>query len=207
MGSSKKDFYTVNKLLADFINGLTEEQFSKLVDGLAEVKYVEKALDSLTRSKYDEILLATAKIKDRKHRIEELSSLNDLNTKAKLIDLCKYINIDCKSKDRVDDIIAKIENYVNESSETIIDKNEKSTGLEERLDEIGNELEKFMNVDEARHFLVTNKDVASKTNLVKLARKLRVYIEKEASYDLIIETILKSVVEAKIRSYTIRKKM
>ena len=56
MASSKKDFCIVSKIVLDLINGLTEEQFNSLLNGTADVRYVEKGLDSETKEKYNEIL-------------------------------------------------------------------------------------------------------------------------------------------------------
>lgn len=64
-----------------------------------------------------------------------------------------------------------------------------------------------MDVEEARNLIRNSKVLESKSNLLKLAKKLSVFIDREAQYEVILDNIIKSVVEAKIRSYTIRKKI
>ena len=56
MSSSKKEFCIISKILLDFISSLTEEQYNNLVKGEAEIKYIEKNIDTVKKQKYDKIL-------------------------------------------------------------------------------------------------------------------------------------------------------
>ena len=207
MASSKKDFCIVSKLVLDLINGLTEEQFNNLLNGTADIKYTEKTIDSEKKGKYNEILYNLSLENDDSKKIEIIKQNSLLNTKSKLIEFCKNLKIKTKSKDTIDIIIENIISYINKDKENILYKYNRSESLELSIDELAKKLEDIMDVEEAKKLIHECKSVESKTNLIKLSKKLNVFIDREATYDIIMDDIIKSVVEAKIRSYSIRKKI
>lgn len=206
MASSRKDSYILNKLFVDFINGLTEEQFSNLINGTAELKYTDKGLDNVTKERFKDILYYTALAQDNA-KSDYIKSRPEINSKAKLVEFCKYINVEYKAKDTIDSIIQNILSYIEKNHDTILYKVVREDSIEKQLDEISKKIEEFMNLEEARNFILSKDILNSKTNLIKLAKRLNVFIDREGTYDNILDKILSSVVEAKIRSYTIRKKI
>ncbi|MCG4543298.1 hypothetical protein, partial [Clostridium perfringens] len=97
--------------------------------------------------------------------------------------------------------------YIKINKDVLIYKFSKSENLELGIEEVAKKLENSMDVDEAKAIITGSKVVESKTNLLKLAKKLNVFVDREFSYENIMDNIIKSVVESKIRSYTIRKKL
>lgn len=207
MASSKKDFCIVSKLVVDLVNGLTEEQFNNLVSGTADIRYSEKGLDSEKKEKYNQILYKLALEENAKNRVMIIKQNDELVTKGKLIEFCKNFKIEFKTKDTIDMIVENIISYVSENKENIVYRYSRSENLELGIDELAKKLERIMDIEEARRLILESKVVENKANLIKLSKKLNVFTDREASYDTIMDNIIKSVVEAKIRSYTIRKKI
>lgn len=207
MANSKKDFNIVSKMFIDLINNLTEDQFNNLVNGTADIKYFEKALDNDKKDKYNSVLYKIATEESLEEKIKFITENEELSTKSKLTDFCKYFKIDFKVKDTIDTIINNIIDYTNKNKENIIYKYTRAEDLEIGIDEIAQSLENIMDVDEARELIHKSKVLESKSNLLKLSRKLNVFTDRETTYEVILDNIIKSVVEAKIRSYTIRKKI
>ncbi|EOT2968560.1 hypothetical protein G6Z26_15060 [Clostridium perfringens] len=207
MASSKKDFSIISKNILDFINNLTEEQFNNIVNGTADIKYVEKGLDNDKREIFNSIVNYLINENDDEKRINYVKENSNLATKAKLIEFCKYLKIDYKQKDTIDVIISNIIDYIKINKDVLIYKFSKSENLELGIEEVAKKLENSMDVDEAKAIITGSKVVESKTNLLKLAKKLNVFVDREFSYENIMDNIIKSVVESKIRSYTIRKKL
>ncbi|MDU5650247.1 MAG: hypothetical protein E6038_03875, partial [Clostridium perfringens] len=108
MASSKKDFSIISKNILDFINNLTEEQFNNIVNGTADIKYVEKGLDNDKREIFNSIVNYLINENDDEKRINYVKENSNLATKAKLIEFCKYLKIDYKQKDTIDVIISNI---------------------------------------------------------------------------------------------------
>ncbi|MBO3342094.1 hypothetical protein [Clostridium perfringens] len=207
MASSKKDFSIISKNILDFINNLTEEQFNNIVNGTADIKYVEKGLDNDKKEIFNSIVNYLINENDDEKRINYVKENSNLATKAKLIEFCKYLKIDYKQKDTIDVIISNIIDYIKINKDILIYKFSKSENLELGIEEVAKKLENSMDVDEAKAIITGSKVVESKTNLLKLAKKLNVFVDREFSYENIMDNIIKSVVESKIRSYTIRKKL
>ncbi len=207
MSNSKKDFNIVSQLFVDFINNLTDVQFNNLIDGTADIKYAEKALDASLKDKYEAILYKIVSINDRQEKVSFIRDNEQLENKAKLLGFCKYFKVDAKNKDTVETIINNIIEFSEKNSENVVYRFNKKENIEDSIDKIAQDLETFMDVEEAKKYIKSCNSVDSKVNLLKLAKKLNVFIsDRESSYDIILDSIIKSVVEAKIRSYTIRKK-
>lgn len=208
MASSKKDFYVVSKLILEVVNSLTEEQFSNLVNGTADLKYIEKSIDSDKKEKYNLILFTIANKEGTEEKIKFIKETDELSTKTKMIEFCKYFKIDYKVKDSVDEVIKNIVMFSEGNKDSIIYKYSRIEDIQLGIDEIAKKLEECMDVEEGKNLIDKSKIVESRVNLFKLAKKLNVFISnRDASYDVIRDTIIKSVVEAKIRSFTIRNKI
>lgn len=207
MSNSKKDFCIISKLVIDLVNNLSEEQYNNLVNGTADIRYTEKGIDSEKKVTYNNIIYELATKDSLDEKINVIKSNAHLSTKAKLIEFCKYFKIEYKTKETIDTIIQNIVQYVDENRDNIIYRFEKAEDIQESIDEIAKKLEEIMNVEEARTLISQSKAIENKTNLLKLAKKLNVFIDREATYEAIVDNIIKSVVEAKIRSYVIRKKL
>ncbi|CUP24436.1 Uncharacterised protein [Clostridium baratii] len=207
MGSSKKDFGIVSKCILDFINNLTEEQFNNIVNGTADIKYVDKGIDSDKRIMFDTIINYLVNEVSEEKRVMFIKENKQLSTKAKLIEFCKYLKVECKQKDTIEMIISNINEYIEQNRESLTYRYSKQENIELGIEDIAKKIENSMDVEEAKNIISESKIVESKTNLLKLAKKLNVFLDRESSYEIIVDKIIKSVVESKIRSYTIRKKI
>jgi len=207
VSNSKKDFCIVSKLVIDLVNNLSEEQYNNLVNGTADIRYIEKGIDNEKKEIYNGIIYELSKKDDLEEKIGIIKTNTHLSTKSKLIEFCKYFKIEYKAKENIDTIIQNIIQYVDENKENIMYRFEKAEDIQGSIDEIASKLEEIMNVEEARTLISQSKAIENKTNLLKLAKRLNVFIDREATYETIVDNIIKSVVEAKIRSYVIRKKL
>lgn len=202
--SSKKDFLVISKVINEFINSLTEEQFSNLINGTGDIRYIEKGLDNEKRELYNKLIYDIAKENDelKKDKINEI-----LSTKSKIIEFCKYFKINYKAKETNDSLVKNILIYIEKNRNIIIHRYEKVEDTESEINKLAKKLEDTMSIEEAKQLIYDAKCVESKGNLLKLSKKLNVFTDREATYEAILENIIKSVVESKIRSYKIRKKM
>lgn len=207
MSSSKKDFAIVSKLFMDLINNLSEEQYLNLIKGTADIRYVEKGIDTEKKEIYNNIIYHLATETNLDEKISKIKENEYLSTKSKLLEFCKYNKIDSKLKDTNDTIINNIIKYVDENKDSILYRVGKEENLQDSINKLADKIEETMDIEEAKNIIMSSKCVDSKVNLLKLAKKLNVFIERESTHDAIVDKIIKSVVEAKIRSYTIRKKM
>lgn len=206
MSSSKKEFCIISKILLDFISSLTEEQYNNLVKGEAEIKYIEKNIDTVKKQKYDKILYDLAVENLVEIKIQYIKSNEDLSNKSKLIDFCKYHKINYKTKETNDSIINNIIKFVDINKEDIVYRWQKKENIEESIENVAEELQKIMNIEEAKIYIKKSKIIDNKSNALKLAKQLNVFVNREHSYDDIVDSIVNSVVGAKIRSYSIRNK-
>lgn len=74
------------------------------------------------------------------------------------------------------------------------------------LQNISYKLEEFTDLDEANKFLTSCNELSQKSDLLKLAKLLNVYIEKDGNNDEIVKKIVDAVVGSKLRSLTLRGK-
>ncbi|WP_294405668.1 hypothetical protein [uncultured Clostridium sp.] len=207
MSNSKKDFQVVYNLISDFISNLSDSQFASLIDGTGEIKFAEKTIDNALKESYNEVIHTIVNMQNYDDKINYLKSNKHLSNKTKIIEFCKYFKVNYKTKDTIETLINNIVEYGEENREDIIYRYNRKVRLEDSLDLIAKKLENYLDVKEAKEYLCKCNEISSKVNLIKLARRLNVFVDRESSYENILETILKSVVEAKIRSYTIRKKI
>ncbi|AYK05656.1 hypothetical protein [Brevibacillus laterosporus] len=207
MSNSKKDFEIINKIILDLIISLSVTEYENIIRGTATLKYVEKDLPPSKRVLFQQILNKLVYV----NTFEDIQSLlkenPTLKTKTDLIDFCSFLNIGTKSKDTINEIIFKICNFIEYNKESLLYSITKVNETSTNIEIVAEELEKFMNVQDAQEFLKNNEVLTNKSSLIKLAKELDVYIEKDATYSELIETIVDSVVGSKLRSLSIRKKI
>lgn len=195
----------ISKLILNFINNLTNEQYSNLVNGNGELQYADKSLDNEVKKFYEEFVQSLIQIQIDEEKLIFINQ--NLPKKNDMINFCKYYQIPYKIRETQQQIAYNILEYIDSNKEDIIYQTEKKQNIEEKIERISIELKKIMDVDEAKNLLKNNEVIKNKSNLLKLAKKLNVFVDRNSSFETIVENIIKSVVEAKIRSYTIRKKM
>lgn len=207
MSNAKKDFSIMCKLVLDFVNSLTEEQFNNLINGTADIKYNEKGLSQDKKERYNCILYNICMEDTREKAVDYIKKCDELSTKLKLNEFCKYFRIEIKVKDSIDTIINKIIEFVEKDKENIKYKYDKQINCEKNVDTIAQKLEECIDIEEAKEIIYSSDLMSSKIEMMKLAKRLKVFNDKDASCENIAENIIKTVVEAKIRSYIIRKKI
>lgn len=204
--SSKKDCYILSKLFSDFINGLSESDYECLINGHATINIKKKEITSSQNEVYDSVLKKLINIEEYDLLTKELKDNNNLKKKADRIKFCEYLNITVLNKDTIPNLNDKIINYINNNKGDIIYKNSKREDVINSFEKIAEKIAKIMDEKEAREYIVNCEILSNKANLIKLANILDVYVEKDKTYEDIVNKIVSTVVTAKIRSYKIRNK-
>lgn len=205
--NAKKDYEIISKLFLDFVSNLSSAEFDSLVNGTAVIKYVEKSLTPSTKSMYDQILSELLKVDSPEQYTSYIKEHKELDTKSKLFEFCKYFNIETKAKDTMEMLITRVIDHIDKNKESLLYSLDRKSDIMYSINSIANKLEEFMDVQQALDFLKSNEILSSKSNLNKLAKKLNVFMEKDNSYENMLNSIIDSVVGAKIRSFAIRKKI
>ncbi|MFZ5986808.1 MAG: hypothetical protein ACOYWZ_06765 [Bacillota bacterium] len=207
MAGTKRDYEIVSKIFMDFIGSLSNAEYDNLLNGSATIKYVEKGLPLAIKSVYDEIMTELLKLKTPEQYTNYIRANKELDTKSNLFDFCKYFSIETKAKDTLDMLISRIINHIEKNHDSLLYVLEKKSDIQYSIDTIASKLEDFMDIQQAVDFLKSSDVLSSKSNLLKLAKKLNVFIEKDTSHENILNSIIDSVVGAKIRSFAIRRKI
>jgi hypothetical protein len=205
MSNSKKDSEILFKIIQNFIQNMTVSQYESLIKGYSELKVIEKNISNQDDNLYLNILLevySEVTIED-KHTVLK----NKLNQKNELIQLAKFIDVQLKSRDTIDDLINKIILKAEEMREEIFYKASRESSKEKELAVLSKSFENSMDVKEARDLIENSPLLSNKNELLKFARTFNVYPDRGASVENIVDVLLKSVVEAKLRSYKIRQKL
>lgn len=205
MSNSKKEIELLYKLFSNFLSNLTNEQYLQLLNGEADLKLVSKKIDQNTIQMYKMILQEIVDIEDIEER--KILLLSHFNKKTDLANLSNYLNIPTKSKDTVKIILDNIIEYTLANEDYIKNNIKENQKLEKELSELVNQIEGTMDSAEAKELLKKSSISSRKVDLINFAKKLSVFPDKRSSTDDIINEIVQTVVEAKIRSYKIRKKM
>lgn len=201
MSNSKKDLEIVMSLFSTFISGLSNDEYDDLINGYAEIKLISKALKK--EQDYLEIIYDLNNQTSIENKITYLN--NYMSTKKDLINLCKYLNIETITKDTVAILMEKIIVGAKREEQNIIYKVEKIDNKQNELLSIITFLEETTDSEKAVRFLKEKE--LSKSDYLNLARNMDVFPEKSANVEVIINMIVKNVVEAKLRSLKIRNKM
>lgn len=205
MSSSKKDFVLIGKVINDFINNLSESDYESLINGTSIIKLKKKELPEAARNIYSDILKELVN-SDEDKLLFEIDSINEIKSKMDRIKFCDYLNIPLLKKDTNEDIKAKIASYIINNKDGILYRLNKKDNMTDSLGRIAETLERYMDENEAKEFLLACDLFSNKANSYKLASILDVYVPKDKSNEDIIDLIVSSVVGAKIRSYKIRNK-
>lgn len=205
MSNSKKDTEIIFKTISNFISGLSEVQYSQLINGEGELIFRLKGLDNETIKFSKDLMFSLVEINSTKARREYLET--NINKKIDLMNLCNFLNIPMKSRDNSKVLIDSIMEYITQNEKEIKYSLKKEHENKENLNNLANDLETVMDVNEARILLKNFSEINKKNDLIDFAKSLSVFPDKRMNVDEIIDEIVKTVVEAKIRSYKIRKKL
>ncbi|MEY8844137.1 hypothetical protein AB9M91_03450 [Bacillus safensis] len=205
MSNSKKDSEILFKLFHNFVQNMTNSQYESLINGFSEIKVVEKNININDEYVYLNILSEV----NSESTIEGKQTLikNKFSQKNDLIQLAKFIDIQVKSRDTIDELINKIIPKAEELKGEIDYKLTRENTKEENLSHLSLAFENSMDAKEARDLIVNSPLYSNKNELLKFARTFDVYPDRGASIDSIVDALIKSVVEAKLRSYKIRQKL
>ncbi|MGO4547191.1 hypothetical protein AB4Z29_20630 [Paenibacillus sp. 2TAB23] len=206
MSDSKKDFETVQKMFIDFISNLTNIEYEKLLRGEGTIKFFEKEISPSRKSELTGLLNNLLGL-NAENIQAHIKSNPELKTKAQLMEFCDLFNIDVKSKDKSDSIIYKIIDFIESNRDSLQNTLNKRNDIDSLIESVAIELEKIMDMNIARELILSSAFSSNKTNLLKLARRLDVHLDKDVSLDNAKELIVDSVVGSKIRSLSIRKKI
>ncbi|MFB6767449.1 hypothetical protein [Bacillus altitudinis] len=205
MSNSKKDSEILFKLFHNFVQNMTNSQYESLINGFSEIKVVEKNININDEYVYLNILSEV----NSESTFEGKQTLikNKFSQKNDLIQLAKFIDIQVKSRDTIDELINKIIPKAEELKGEIDYKLTRENTKEENLSHLSLAFENSMDAKEARDLIVNSPLYSNKNELLKFARTFDVYPDRGASIDSIVDALIKSVVEAKLRSYKIRQKL
>lgn len=205
MSNSKKDSEVLFKLIHNFIQNMTVSQYESLIKGYSELKVIEKNI-----SNQDEYLFLNTllEINSELSLEDKQTWLKDkFNQKSELIQLAKFIDVPLKSRDTIEDIINKIIHKAEEMKDEIHYRASRENSKEKEIAALSREFGNSMDIKEARNLIVNSPLLSNKNDLLNFARTFNVYPDRGASVDSIVDVLIKSVVEAKLRSYKIRQKL
>jgi hypothetical protein len=205
VSNSKKDSEILFKIIQSFVQNMTTSQYESLINGYSEIKVVEKNININNEFVYLDILLDI----NSQSFFEEKQMVikGKLNQKSELIQLAKFIDVQVKSRDTIDELVNKIIIKAEELKDEIAHRASRESSKEMELAELSQVFESSMDVKEARNLIENSSLLSNKSELLKFARTFNVYPDRGASIDNIIDVLVKSVVEAKLRSYKIRQKL
>ncbi|WP_144521737.1 hypothetical protein [Bacillus pumilus] len=205
MSNSKKDSEILFKLFHNFVQNMTNSQYESLINGFSEIKVVEKNININDEYVYLNILSEV----NSESTFEGKQTLikKKFSQKNDLIQLAKFIDIQVKSRDTIDELINKIIPKAEELKGEIDYKLTRENTKEENLSHLSLAFENSMDAKEARDLIVNSPLYSNKNELLKFARTFDVYPDRGASIDSVVDALIKSVVEAKLRSYKIRQKL
>lgn len=206
MSDSKKDFEVLHKIFLDFIVNLTNSEYDKLLRGDGVIRFAEKEISPTRKSELNNIIEKLLNLSNEQVK-EFLRSAPELKTKAQLLEFCYLLNIDVKSKEKTETILDRIVGYIELNRDSLMHTLNKKSDIDAYIETVASELEKIMDIKVAKELILDSSIFSSKTNLMKLARKLDVHIDKDVNSSKAIELIVDSVVGSKIRSLSIRKKL
>lgn len=192
---SKKETEDMLQIALNFIQGLTNEQYENILKGNASIDYIIENNHPQFGQLKERIIREARGINDTEKILKKY-------TKKYLASFCEHSSIDIKARDTKAIIYQKVASHFQFDTESADNDGEKFE--ENKIANIGAELQNFDSLDEAREFLVNHDLLRTKTNLVKLARSLDVYIKQSQSKQAVRNRIVDSVVGSRIRSKVIR---
>lgn len=206
MYNLKRNFEILIGILDNAIKGLSDNEIENLVLGKATLKYVMKNISNESREHYDALIEKLIYCSNKEEVKNILKEDKMLIKKVDYLDFCDYISIEIKTKDSIENLIEKIYEYITNKKENYLSYFDGKKDKDILLQNISYKLEEFNDLEEANKYLLSESTLLTKSDLLKLAKLLNVYIEKETSNDSISRKIVDSVVGAKLRSFALRGK-
>ncbi|MCL7746830.1 hypothetical protein [Halalkalibacter alkaliphilus] len=188
---SKEEMEQVLKIALTFVEQLTNEQYEKLVSNEASICYVEEQRKGSSDDEFEKWKVSIIEEQDVEKVLRR-------KTKKEIVRFCTYYNIPTVTKDTKAILYEKISEYFQIGANTL------ELEKKDRIAEIGKELEKFDDAEQALGFLGKEKSLQTKSNVMKLAKSLDVFVNQKQSKQDIINRIVDSVVGAKVRARVIR---
>ncbi len=204
MSSSKRDFETVQKVVLDAIKSLSDFEYENLLIGKGTLKYVEKRMPIELKEEYEGLIYKLSLLNSEEEIWETIKNEKLLDSKFKLLEFLNYFNITVRTKDTIDTLCSKLKDYILQKRDLLLNSHRQNVEHSDNIENISEELQRFNDSKSAVSFLDNHKLLSTKSNLIKLAKKLDVYIEKDLNSEEIIKRIVDAVVVSKLRSATIR---
>ena len=192
MNKSKEDTIKILDIFNNFVRQLSSTDYQKLINGELSICCVDNRNNNLSEEDikiYDSIINELIKINENDEIIKYLETNKYLSEIQDLIKFCENYKIKLKKDDEKDIIIEKIVKFISEEKE---------------INKIVDIMKETKYKEYARNIIINSKILNNKINLLKLSKKLDVFIDKSKSKNDIIDRILKSVIDSKIRSSIIR---
>jgi uracil DNA glycosylase len=185
---SKAESEKLMQMVLSFIQGLTNQQYSDLLNGNRKIHLEEFVQQEKKNDEFEQI-------KEQLLKEKEVETILCSQTKRYLTSFCNYYGIRILAKDPKAVLYEKIAAHFN-----IDNREETNSGL----NKIADQLQKNNSVTEAQEYLNNEASLRTKTSLMKLARLLDVYVNQKQTKEEILNRIVESVVGAKVRSKAIR---
>ena len=192
MNKSKEDTIKILDIFNNFVRQLSSTDYQKLINGELSICCVDNRNNNLSEEDikiYDSIINELIKINENDEIIKYLETNKYLSEIQDLIKFCENYKIKLKKDDEKDIIIEKIVKFISEEKE---------------INKIVDIMKETKDKEYARNIIINSNILNNKINLLKLSKKLDVFIDKSKSKNDIIDRILKSVIDSKIRSSIIR---
>lgn len=192
MNKSKEDTIKILNIFNNFVSQLSFTDYEKLINGELSICCVDNKNNNLSEEDtkiYDSIVNELIKINENDKIIKYLETNKYLLEIQDLIKFCENYKIKLKKDDEKDIIIEKIIKFISEEKE---------------INKIVDIMKETKDKEYAKNIIISSNILNNKINLLKLSKKLDVFIDKSKSKNDIIDRILKSVIDSKIRSSIIR---
>jgi hypothetical protein len=201
-----EDYEKITNMIFSLLKDLSKNEINNLLNGDAYLKYIEtKRYINKEKIFYKDLLHEGINCPNKNSLISFLYNSN-LKNKIQLTEFCDYLGLVTKSKDKKEEIIEKIADFILNNKEIIKMNTQNDRELTHKIDDIGVKLKGMEDISEAYTFLKNEEILNKKSNLLLLAKNLDVYIKKELPNDIIMTRIVESVVGSKLRSLAIRGK-
>jgi hypothetical protein len=204
VSGSKNDTESIFRMVASFISNLSAVEYDSLLNGTGSIKYFDKGISSHDKEVFERLIEKVSLASSSLEMQDLLRNNTDLNSRARLIELCRFLNVEYKTKDTIGALQDRVLVYLESHKEQISNERAKQTDTNYQFSQISNQLQEIDDTDLAMRYLSEQELLRSRYNLMTLARKLDVYINKETSAEDVMKKIVDSVVGARLRSRAIR---
>ncbi|WP_374056860.1 hypothetical protein [Rossellomorea sp. FM04394] len=177
-----------------FIESLPSNHYDTFINGGGKIQFVEtKPKSQLQFEKLRD------KIQKEVEKEEDVESLLKKYSKKDLHSFCEYINITTGNRDTKEILYKKISCFFSMKHRRVHEI--------DPLERVAFILREFENVKEAKDYLCGEETVKKKTDLMKLAKYLEVYVTQRQTKQAIVGRIVESVVGSKERRKAIRERV